>query len=284
VEDLNRVPDDLAAHLDECAACQAWRRKCRAVEQLLTRLPVPESDGLAKAALLEKIRSAPVQKRPAAKPAAPRLPSAAPPLPEAPLKPVAPVLPARLNLEDDLPKKKWSIGKTAAKLWPAGLVAATLLVFAVLYLSVRNNQPPPRVPSPPDPLLDSLVKLNVELATTKTPVERVNVLARVADELNHEMREIARADATGENMQALEGMYRDVVLKGLLDQAKLVDNSQREVVLGKVEKSLALSARQADEMAEKSPQHSAVALKDAAETAREGTKRIRRLIQEALSS
>ena len=132
-------------------------------------------------------------------------------------------------------------------------------------------------------MLDSLVKLNVELAKTQTPVERVQILARVADELNGEMREIARADATGENMQALEEMYRKVVLSGLIDQAKLVERSQREVVLGKIADGLTRSARDADEMAGQSPQHSARSLSEAADTARRGTKQIRSLIREALS-
>jgi hypothetical protein len=189
--------------------------------------------------------------------------------------------PSALNLEDDLPKRKWAFGKHAAKFWPAGLVAATLLVGTIAWYGLRGDRTPAPIPSPADPFLDNLVKLNVELATSKTAVDRVKILARVADELNQEMRDIARADATGENMQALEQMYRKVVLKGLVDQAKQVELAQREVVLGKIADRLTQAGQKAEHSATESPEHSASALREAATTAKDGTKQIRSLIREA---
>jgi hypothetical protein len=337
VEDANRLPEELAAHLDDCAVCQTWHRQCLAVNQALARLSVPPSDGLAKIAVLEAIRETPAPKRnklangppmprrqpkplpldrepqplppdrtveplplperspkrhsapavgrdsePAPRPAEPPLPLPEMVLNHIPAPAVEPdTKPLRFNLEDDLPKRKWSFGHYAARFWPAGLVAATLLFATIAWFSLRGDRPRPVIPTPADPLLDNLVQLNVELAETKTPAERVKVLARLADELNHEMREIARADATGENMQALEEMYRNVILNGLVDQAKLVERSQREVVLVKIVDGLVQSAKKAEDAAKQAPEHSASALNAAADTARDGTKRIRRLIQEA---
>ena len=256
VEEAGHLPSELAAHLDECSACQAWYRKFVSVECALLELPVPESDGLAKIAVLERIRATsnavnptretttvnPTRKRGSTK----ETPESVPVLPEPtvnhkPTSIVAPVLAMPLNLADDLPKRKFSFGHAAAKLWPAGLVAATLLIGTIAWLSLRGERTLAVTPMPADPLLDKLVKLNVELAISKNqaPAERIKVLASIAEDLNQEMREIARADASGENMRALKEMYRKVVLNGLVSQAKLVDRRQREEVLGKIAGDLA---------------------------------------------
>jgi hypothetical protein len=298
VEDLAQLPGELTAHLDECAACRSWRRKVVSVEQVLAQLPVPESDGLAKKAVLARIRDqsgaardadfSPVAIAPATTPAPLEF---TPILPEPSanhrstnpssfaIKPLA----SALNLADDLPPKKYSVGRIAAKFWPAGLMAATLLLGTIAWLSLRGNKAPTPVATPRDPLLDSLVRLNVDLADPKkqTAAERVQILALVAEDLNNEMRDIARADASGENMRDLEKMYRKVVLDGLVAQARLVDRSQREVVLGKIAASLARAGQNAENTAKESPQHSAESLRDAADAAHEGTKQINRLIQEA---
>lgn len=267
VEEPSELPDELAAHVDECVACKTWYRKFVAVDRALSQLPVHESEGTGLAAVLEKVRAKPIAKSQAAVVAS--------------AKPQAAPMP--LNLADDLPKRKRSFGHMTAKFWPAGLVAATLLIGTVAWLTLRGDRSPARMPSPTDPLLDSLVKLNVDLAKTQTPAERVAVLAKVADKLNDEMRDIARADATGENMQALEEMYRKVVLNGLVAQAKLVDRKDREVLLGKIADGLAQAGKKADDMAAESPEHSAASLREAAGAAREATKRLRVLIREAYS-
>ena len=263
VEEPADLPDELSAHIRECAACKAWHGKFNAVDRALPQLPVHESDGLSLVAVLKKVRATPTLKKTA--------------------QPQAAIAPMRLNLADDLPKKKRSFGRMAAKFWPAGLVAATLLIGTLAWLTLRGDRAPMKVPSPADPLLDSLVRLNVDLAKTQTAAERVVVLAKVADELNDEMRGIARADATGENMQALEEMYRRVVVKGLVAQAKLIDRKDREVLLGKIADGLAQAGDKAEKMAAESPEHSAASLREAAVTARDATKRLRVLIREAYS-
>lgn len=298
VEEPDQLPDELAAHVEDCAACKARYQKYLLVERALPALPVPVADGLGKIAVLEMIRAMPApakapestsppKRKPESSPHASREAKARPapapsPTSTANHKPSAPPKPMPLTLEEDLPKKRGrSFGQLAAQFWPAGLVAATLLVGVVAWLTIRGNKEQPRNDLPADPFLDNLVKHNVDLAKTQTPAERVAILAKVADDLNQEMRDIARADATGENMQALEEMYRRVVLNGLVAQAKLVERTQREAVLAKIADGLAQAGQRAEQTAAEAPQHSADRLREAAMTAREGTKKIRAFIKEA---
>jgi hypothetical protein len=276
LEEPADVPGELAAHLDACAECRSWHRLFVGMDEALTRLPVPVADGTGKLAVLEKIRATPAPAKPApAKKSRPAAQTNHKPAPAPAAKPMP------LNLEDDLPKKKRSLGRLAAQFWPAGLVAATLLVGVVAWLSLRGGKPKPADALPADPFLDGLVRHNVELAKTQTPEQRVAVLAKVADDINREMRDIARADATGEDMQALAEMYRKVVQNGLIAQAKQVKSPQREAVLAKVADGLAQAGQKAEQTAAEAPQHSAERLREAAEAAREGTKVIRNLLKEA---
>lgn len=291
VEEPAVLPRELAGHLEECSVCQAWYVKYVDVDRILGSLPVPPADGLTKIAVLERIRAVPTSN---AEPSSrqkskPRTKGErAEPLANSNHKQQTPAStsprPMPLNLRDEFPsKRRRSLGQRAAQFWPAGLIAASLLIGAVAWLSLRGNRTPTADAMPADPLLDAVVKLNVDLAKTQTPAERVVLLSKMAEELNQEMRDIARADSTGENMQALEDMYRKVVLNGLVAQAKLMDRRQREALLNKVAENLAQGGQKAEQKAAEAPQHSADSLRAAANTAREGTKRIRNLIKEAYS-
>jgi hypothetical protein len=256
---------EIAEHLKGCDACRAWHRLFAQVDRALAHLPVPASEGAGKAVVLERIRAAmPMASTKSSvnhKPTVPR--------------------PMPVDLEQDLPPKKYRPGAFAARYWPAGLIAATLLIGVIAWLSLRGQKPQQPGPPPADPLLESVVRLNVELAKTKDAAERVDVLTRLADELNQEMRDIARADATGENMQALEQMYRKVILQALIAQAKMIDRAKREQVLGRIADSLAQTGKHTEQSAAEAPEHSAVRLRNAADIAREGAKEIRLLIKEA---
>lgn len=269
VEEPADLPEELAEHLNGCESCRAWARLFAQVDQVLNQLPVPASAGVGKTVVLERIR--------AAKPAVVMSASTKSSANHKPLQ----AKPMPLDLEADLPKKKFKAGAFAAKYWPAGVIAATLLVGVIAWISLRGQKPQQPNQQPSDPLLESVVQLNVELAKTQSPAERVDVLTRLADELNQEMREIARADSTGESMQALELMYRKVVLQGLIAQAKLVERSKREAVLRPVADRLAMAVQSANQSAAESPEHSAVRLRNAADIARDGASEIHKLIKEA---
>jgi hypothetical protein len=272
VEDPALLGGELAEHVDACESCRAWRRLFVQMDKALVQLPVPASEGVGKAVVLERIRAAKPMVSISTKSSANH-------------KPITAAKPMPVDLEQDLPPKKYRPGAFAAKYWPAGLVAATLLIGVLAWLSLRNQKPQQQGPPSADPLLESVVRLNVELAKTKDATERVDVLTRLADELNQEMRDIARADATGENMQILEQMYRKVILQGLITQAKvvakMVERSKCEQVLGRIADSLAQTGQNTEQSAAEAPEHSAVRLRNAAEIAREGAKEIRLLIKEA---
>jgi hypothetical protein len=286
VEEPAELPEELAGHLESCAACQAWHQNYLLVDRALPQLPVAVSDGLGKIAVLEQVRATPAPAK-SNKPAAakPSLPNSTANHKPAPPAPVA-NKPTPVRLEEDLPGKRWSFGQFAAKFWPAGLVAATLLIGTIAWLTLRGDRPAPANNLPADPLLDSLVKLNVELAKTQTPAERVTILAKVADELNQEMRDIARADPKGDDMQALLDMYRKVVVNGLVAQAeqlKSMSPADRETALKAVVENLAKAGQKAEQMAAESPEHSADRLRQAAALARDGTKSISKVIRGASS-
>lgn len=265
VEEPANLPVELGEHLDGCEACRAWMRSYGQMNEALNRLAVPASGGYGKIAVLERVRGVPTINVSQS----------------TNHKPIDSVKPMPIDLEDDLPKKKRQLAPFAAKYWPVGVIAATLLVGVIAWLNLRGQKPQQQTPQPSDPMLDNVVRLNVEFAKAQAPADRVEVLTKLADELNQEMREIARADGTGENMQALEQMYRKVVLQGLVAQAKQVAPAQRAAVLGPIANRLAAAKKIASETAAASPEHSAVRLRNVADIAGDGAVEIHKLIKEA---
>jgi hypothetical protein len=270
VDEPADLPGELTQHLDGCESCRGWSRLFAQMDRALVQLPVPASEGIGKTAVLQRICSA-----------QPTRPISASTKSSANHKPIAAAKPMPVDLERDLPPKKYKPGAFAAKYWPAGLIAATLLIGVVAWLSLRGQKPQLPGAPPADSLLDSVVRLNVELAKTQSAAERVDVLTKLADELNQEMREIARADGTGENMQALEQMYRRVILQGLIAQAKMIERSKREAVLRPIADRLAQAVTMANQTAAEAPEHSALRLRNAAAIASDGATEIHKLIKEA---
>ncbi len=165
LETPQALPHELAAHVNECSGCEQWHRKVVAVEQTLPRLPVAATT--AKTALLQKLK---------AKPGINRLDG---------------------DLPLALPTDSGRLRRAVGEYWPVGLVAATLLIATFGMLNLREPRPTPVVASRADKLLYDLVDLNVKLAQARVAAERVKILADVAGQLNGEMLDIARADATG---------------------------------------------------------------------------------------
>jgi len=277
LSDPRRLPASLAQHVRDCAGCKEWLKTAQALEGALTRLPVPAGNEMARFGIIEQIKMLP-----AVIPQVP-IPARVADVPVLELPAIDIVVPPPRETPAPVQRRqRRRLTFSASKMWPAGLVAATLLIGVVAWYSLRSGPASVKPSSPADPLLDHLVQLNVELAGSRTPAERVQVLARVADELNVEMRGIARADASGDNMNALREMYQRVV-RGLAEQAPLVERTQKEMVLSKVAASLTTASQKAEQMATESPEHSAAALREAAGTARDVNRTLQRLIREALS-
>src|SRR5579862_5103403 len=147
------LPDELSAHLDGCSACSTWFRCALLVDNALRSIPVAESDGRAKAAVLAKIRKAsksPMvsEKNEAATKSfgdSPTLPIDSSELATPNHKPMP------LSLDEDLSGKRYgTFGHYAAKFWPAGMVAAALLVAAIAWVSLRSGRTQPTPATPAD--------------------------------------------------------------------------------------------------------------------------------------
>ena len=112
-----------------------------------------------------------------------------------------------------------------------------------------------------------------------TANRRVRALAALARELHNEMRDIARVDAGGETMVALQQMYSNVVNEGILMQArtKLLEGlvPEKVALLEEVANQLEEVGKQADQLASEVPNTSVRPLRDVAEVARQGTRQIR---------
>ena len=238
------VPGALQAHLNTCPACQAWHRGLVAVEAALPLLPVPASDGRAKAALLEKLRETRV----------------------------VPTLAVSRAVEE-----RESFRDRALRWGPAIAVAATVLLGTFAFLSLGGKPTPEVAQLPPDPLLDRMVKHNVALASADTPTQRVETLVQLAGELHPEMLDLAMIE-TGDGLKNLHILFSDVV-GGVKEQAAEVNGPQRTAVLTRV-------AEQLDEVGQKAEAAFAQArpqarrpFRDSAATARDGSRKIRDIIQ-----
>src|SRR5947208_14995230 len=113
VAEAAALPPDLAGHLSGCAACQSWRQLLGQVDAALVQLPVYPTDGKAKRQLLTQFRTATPKAKAASKSDTPSA-----------RKKVATITPAA-------PKRP--LGERLARLWPAGLVAAALLLGAIAW-------------------------------------------------------------------------------------------------------------------------------------------------------
>lgn len=244
--DPGRVPEALQEHLDACPGCRAWHQTLVRIEAALPNMPVVPSDGLAKAELLRRIEGAP-DPLPAARPM-PAVPDAAP---------------------------GWSF----ASWLPAGAIAATLLIGTVAFLSIGGGRNDVVAQAPPDPLLERVVKHNVELANAATPADRVETLAQLAGELHQEMLDLAYVVKPDElkDLTELHTLFANVI-DGVTEQAKDVNGPQRKEVLNRVAAQLALAGQEAENRARNVPPHTMRPLRELATAARKGSDSIQKLV------
>ena len=127
----------------------------------------------------------------------------------------------------------------------------------------------------------TVIEIKLEVAQAKTADDRVVALAKLADELHQEMRDIARVDTSGENMTALQQMYAKVVYEGILSQARQVSGTaaEKKATLEQLANRLLEVGKQADELAAEVPQVSVRPLRDVAVVARKGAERIREYME-----
>jgi len=252
--DPAQVPEALQAHLNACPTCRAWHRALVQVEAAIASLPVPPSDGQAKAALLRKLQSTP-EPEPVAlafRPATAR-PQAAP----------TPANPFKAFVE---------------RYWPAAAIAATLLIATIAFLSLGHKQPEVVQTLPPDPLLAKLVQYNLTLASADSADKRIDTLSREAADLHHEMVDLAMID-TGDGLQKLNQLYVNVVNDIVAKHATEVHGPQGDKILERIAAQLAQEGQTANELAAERlvPPHAVGPLQDAGKIARQGSRQIQQI-------
>lgn len=209
------VPDRLSAHLNGCPACQGWHRLLVEVEGVVAGTPVPETDGRARKNVLAQFRGD------ASANGKPVTPVSAKPRP----KPSAPVTPA--------PPGRMSIGDRLARLWPAGIAAATLFVGTVLWLSFGRKTADDQAVAvlPPDPFLQRVVLASGNLDNATTAPERLKVLDGLGADIHDQAQALALV--TPAEMSSIAGLYEMVVGEALVEQARLLAADERREILPK---------------------------------------------------
>ncbi len=259
------VPSDVRAHLAYCESCRDWHDRLGLMEQGVRQLPVPRSrrKGELLTALLH-------DEAPTATPA-----EMAPTVTDA----VAATLPfPALHAPRPRPSR-------AAPRLAVGLAAAGVLLAVGWWVLREHEAAPdgrPAAPPPRNPLLASLLRRDLRLATAGSPAERLEILADVADDLQGTVRTLAR-EAGAESLDDLVRLYQQVVQDGIVRQAQAVPAAQRQRVVDPVADRLARTARLADRQADGADPAHAPFLHQLGTCAREGNRRLYALLNEGKS-
>jgi hypothetical protein len=256
------VPAALASHLQACPGCQAWHQLLSRVEGAIVALAPPASSGRAKQKLIEQFRgAAPSVPTPASKARKSK------PLPV----PSATVQPA--------PERRPSVGERLARLWPASLVAAALLVGVLVWSSFRGKTDgPTMVAAPPDPFLEKMVMAKVKLDTAPDRAGRLAVLDGLATDIRSEAKAISMI-TPGAEMDSLARMYDRVVTDGLVAHARDLPAPERRAKLDKYIQHLAEAEQEANQLAAAAPPGSDRPLREIAKSAEKGRIALSKMMQ-----
>lgn len=258
--------DSLSAHLDGCPACQTWHRISVQMDRAIAAIPVPADSGDVKRKLLAQFQTT---ETPATKPKSKvrkstKIIKMAPPT-------MATVRPAQ---------PKQPLGERFARMWPAGLVAAAVLVGAIVWATLggKSNDNQLAASPGPDPMLRDVVAAKVKVDTAPNAVARVEALAGLADTLHDEARTLAKV-SPGDEMTSLAKMYEQVVRDALVPQARALSDDEKRTKLLAVKEKLEKAEQEANKSAAEAPVGSDRPLKDIAEAAKAGRIELAKLIQ-----
>jgi hypothetical protein len=123
-----------------------------------------------------------------------------------------------------------------------------------------------------------LIRCDLRLARARTPRERVEALADLADRLHAESRGLAQA-AAAQELYRLAGLYTKVVRGAMVPRSRAVPPGERQQVLAPIVARLARARQDAQRLAEQTPR-AAGPLRSMAAAAREGEVRLRGLMGE----
>jgi hypothetical protein len=271
----DRLTADVSAHLKTCAACRKWQRRLVHLERNVALLPVaPAPRG--KAEFVRQFIAAELE----------------------PLSPECEVFSESTNGVTTI--QVWKFEKLASALrsslrvpratlnaFPAparrriaAVLAASLLLLA---FGLWINSPTSLfAPKPPDPLLASVVERDLRLAAAKSPSERVETLADLADDLQGSTRTLIDAGQP-DDLKALADLYEQVVRDGIVLQAKSLPPEEQARLLEGIADRLVAAGDEAENRAKVLPESSAAPLNIIIRAARDGDRNLRKLLREGRS-
>jgi hypothetical protein len=252
LEQPDRPPPEVRAHLAACAVCRRWQRRLVQIEQRVPLIPVPTSS--AKSALMRRVLAEPA--------AAAKEPNSAN---GQKLRPF---------IHGGQPRHR-----APQKIALATALAAGLLLFAVGFGALQQSQKEPARPPFSQSLTARLVQHDLKLAAATKPSERVKVLANLAEELHTESNALART-ASADDLKALSQLYKRVVGEGLVNQATKVSPGERLQVLDPIIHQLEDTANDALELAKTVSPAAATELQDIAKAADAAKGQLRNLTGE----
>jgi hypothetical protein len=253
------VSEAVAAHLDACAACQTWHRLLAQVEEgIIATAPAATSEQAKRRLVVQFLDAAPSAK-PAAKPKAAAGGS----------KVLSTIRPS---------SARPGIGERLARLWPAGLVAAALLLGVLVWSSLQKPDEQPVAVLPPDPFLDKVVAAKVKLDAAPDAAARLAVLDSMQQAIHEEATALSKV-TPGPEMDALARMYEQVVSDAMVEQARLLSDNEKKAKLPEYRNRLVAAEQEANRLAAEAPPGADRPLKDIARAAEKGRTELARIIQ-----
>jgi hypothetical protein len=264
-EDPDQEPDALRAHLAYCGECREWQARLVRIERQVPRLPVPRSRAgerlVRRFAGPAQVESVPVESGWAA----------------------SEILASPPELATARPMIDWA--RTHARSLAAAAAVISVCSLAGWWLQDVAEAPmaptPPEKPAPP-PLLGSLLRQDLRLATAGSAGERVAILADVADDIHHEIRLLVQ-EGPAVNVDGLARLYERVIREGIMIQAQALPQSNRRHVLHLVASRLEVAARNAQRLMKEVPVPAATSLGLVANAALDGQHRLNALELEGKS-
>jgi hypothetical protein len=244
-EHPEQPPAEIQSHLAQCPSCRLWQRRLIQMERLIPELPVPVSK--AKEQFLESMKDEGGR-----------------------IKQPALVHPSAFLFH---PFKK---ERGLRKLSVAFTLAASLLVFALAWWSWPHNHVVP----PPVSSMREHAKLEQRLSNSlqvDTPKERVLRLARLADEVHREARELV---SSTERLEQWSRFYSRLISQHLIEEARQLTEEERRAVLPDIASRLAKAESGASYLATQckaAAPRSAAAFQQIALTSQKGERDLRAL-------
>jgi hypothetical protein len=269
-EKPDRLTAEVAAHLKSCAACRKWQRRLVHLERNVALLPVaPAPRG--KAEFVRQFVAAELEPLSAEREAPSESTNGVTTVQTWKFEKLATAL--RTSLQ--APRATLNAFPAPARRRIAAVLAASLLLLA---FGLWINSPTfPFTPKPPDPLLASVVERDLRLAAAKSPSERVETLADLADDLQGSTRSLIN-HGQPDDLKALANLYEQVVRDGIVAQASSLSPAEKARLLKGIAQRLADAGDEAEKLIKVLPESSAAPLNIIVRAARDGDRDLRNLL------